>query len=798
MKLPKPDGRKLGKSQKMGMALIFVSVMLFSGIGIAGFNALSHWNPNAGHGQTLLKPKGIVSDDTTASWSVIYQSVSVTITSPVQPGQTVDITMDFGKSNDYRVSASAYTVYDNTTGTQVIGWASLADPNDETYTATGSFTAPSAVGTNSLAFEFMNGYGKTVWEDTSIVIYNPISVSISGPSDMDAGQTVTYSSSVSGGAGSVSYQWYVNGNAVSGATSSSYSFSTTSTGSYSIYVYANSDGVTSANSNTITLTVNSDPSISLHSNLNPSDAGQSIDFSTSVSGGSGSYTSYNYILYDGTSTSDSQLSSGSSSSFSYAFSSSGSYLLTYSVTDSNGYTATSSLTQNVNTDPSVTVASSQNPTDSGRTVEFTSSVSGGTPGYSYSWSVDGNTYTSQDINVSFSSSGSYSVELTVTDAADYSVSQSLTETVNSDPTVSASSNVSSADVNYPIEFSSTPSGGTGSYSYSWTLNGQQISTSQDFSYSFASSGSYTLTVTVTDSVGVQSSASVTVTINPNPSVSISSSQNPTDVGNSVTFSSSESGGTGNDTYVWYINGVQESTASSFSYSFSAAGTYYVNVTVTDSDGHSASYSLKETVNPDPSVVIDVVHNPTDVGIWANFSASISGGTGPFSYSWTINGESFTTAHVNYTFTASGTFPISLTVTDANGNTASASVNEVVNPDPTVAAEVQYSKVDQGINDTFYADVSGGTSPFNYTWSIGNTILNYSQEFHLNFSAIGTYDINLTVSDSLSERSSSSVSIKVIQKPSALIEGSNRTDVSTTTYWEGYRISNISWILAAAY
>ena len=61
------------------------------------------------------------------------------------------------------------------------------------------------------------------------------------------------------------------------------------------------------------------------------------------------------------------------------------------------------------------------------------------------------------------------VELTVTDAAGYSVSQSLTETVDSDPTVSASSNVSSADVNYPVEFSSTPSGRTGGYSYSWTL-----------------------------------------------------------------------------------------------------------------------------------------------------------------------------------------------------------------------------------------------------------------------------------------------------------------------------------------
>jgi PKD repeat protein len=292
-------------------------------------------------------------------------------------------------------------------------------------------------------------------------------------------------------------------------------------------------------------------------------------------------------------------------------------------------------------------------------------------------------------------------------------------------------------------------------------------------------------VTITDSVGVQSSASVTVKINPNPSITISSSQNPTDVGNSVTFSSSESGGTGTDTYVWYINGVQESTASSFSYSFPSSGIYYVNVTVTDSDDHSASYSLKETVNPDPSVVIHVVHNPTDVGIWANFSASISGGTGPFNYSWTINGQSFSTSYVNYTFTSAGTFPVSLTVTDANGNTASASVNEVVNADPSVVIQASYTKVDQGINDTFAASITGGTSPFNYTWSLGGKIVNYSAEFHMNFSATGTYTLNLSIEDSLGEKASASITIKVIEKPSALIEGPNRTDESTTTYWEGY-------------
>ena len=721
----------------------------------------------------------------------------------IQGKSTVSVqysTYDVGQTITFTLSVSSDSICTSTTadvtGSLIIGSTTVKTLSETDASGSTTYSCtPSSAGSISFHTHMSFTQGSTTYSSTSgtatITVNSDPSVSISASHNpADVGQSVSFSSSISGGTSPYSYAWTIyDGDSTSDSTlttssSSSFSYTFSSSSSYLVSLKV-TDAAGESASTSMTETVDPALSISISETHNPSDEGQSITYDTSVSGGSGTYSSYSYVLYDGTSTSDSQLASGSSSSFSYTYDSTGSYLLTYSVTDSNSNTVSTSLTQTVNTDATVSISSSQNPTDVGKTVEFTSSVSGGTQPYNLTWSINGNSYYTKDVNASFAASGSYTIELTVRDAADYSVSKTITETVNSDPTVSASSNVSSGDVNYPIEFSSTPSGGTGSYLYSWSLNGQQISTSQDFSYSFSSSGSYTLTVTITDSVGVQSSASVTVKINSNPSISVSSSQDPTDVGNSVTFSSSESGGTGADTYVWIINGVQESTASSFSYSFSSAGTYYVNVTVTDSDGHTASYSLKEKVNPDPSVSINVMHNPTDAGIWANFSASVSGGTGPFNYSWTINGQTFTTEYVNYTFTASGTFPISLTVTDANGNTASVSVNEVVNADPSVTIQASYAKVDQGINDTFAASINGGTSPFNYTWTLGGKIVDYSAEFHMNFSATGTYTLNLTVVDSLGEQAFSSITIKVIAKPSALIEGPNKTDVSTTTYWEGY-------------
>ena len=524
-------------------------------------------------------------------------------------------------------------------------------------------------------------------------------------------------------------------------------------------------------------------SVSASSSQNPTDLGNSVTFSSVVSGGTGSYT---YQWYQN----NTSISGATSSTYTTSFSYAGSPQIYVVVKDDGATLQSSTISETVNSDPSVSIVSSQNPTDTGNSIKLSSTVSNGTSPYTYQWYLDGSAISgATNITYSppaYSSSGTYDYYLKVTDSTGYAVnSNTIDETVNSDPSVSASSNVTSGDVNYPIKFSSSPSSGTGPYTYNWTLNGVSISTSQDFSYEFGTSGNYTLTVTITDSVGISTSATVSVTIHPNPSVSIAASQNPADLGNSVTFSSVVSGGTGTDTYAWSIDGTGVSTAADFSYSFNATGIYYVNLTVTDSDGHTAFYSLKETVNPDPAVVIHETHNPTDVGVGVEFSTTITGGTGPYNYTWSIDGNTYYTKDANFTFASSGTFVISLTVTDKNGNQASYNIHEVVNPDPVATIQAEYSPVDVSANDTFSASIYGGTSPCNYTWSLGNKTLGDSSKITFDFTATGTYIINLTVVDSLGEKNSTSYKIKVIEKPSTLIEGPGRTDIKTNTTWEAY-------------
>ena len=505
-----------------------------------------------------------------------------------------------------------------------------------------------------------------------------------------------------------------------------------------------------------------------------------VVFTASASGGSGQYNTYTFYL------NGNSVQSGSNQ-LTETFTSTGTDSVYATVEDSMGYTSGNSNTVSVtvNSDPSVSISSSQNPTDVGKSVTFTSSVSGGTPGYTYSWSIDGSSYTSSSVTVSFPSSGTYLVQLSVTDAAGYTQTASLSETVNSAPTVTATSNVSSADIGSPIEFSSSPSGGTGPYTYSWVLNGNVVSTSQSFSNSFSSSGSYTLTLTVTDSVGDTTSSTVSVNINPNPSVTITSNQNPADAGDTVLFSSSVSGGTGTDTYVWYINGLEQSTSNGFSYTFSNSGSYYVNVTVTDSDGHKASYSLKEIVNPDPSVNINSSYNPVDVNQYVLFTANISGGTGPFSYNWSINGQRYTTSTVNYTFISSGTYAIQLTVTDKNGKVASSTLNEVVYPLPTVSISAAASPAEQDVNDTFFASVSGGVGPYNFSWTVNSIVISGGQKLVTHFNQTGTYTVNVTITDKFGNIAESSYSISVVPRPSSYVEGPANVDINYEAVWKAY-------------
>jgi hypothetical protein len=229
--------------------------------------------------------------------------------------------------------------------------------------------------------------------------------------------------------------------------------------------------------------------------------------------------------------------------------------------------------------------------------------------------------------------------------------------------VTISPNSTTLDAGHPQLFSSIVSGGTLGYSYQWYLNATPVqgAVSSIWTFTPSSSGSYTVSLQVTDAVGrVATSNNALVTVNGPLSVTISPTSVTMDVGQSQLFNRSVSGGTGPYSYQWYLNGspVSGATGSTWTFTPSSSGSYTVSLQVTD--------AMDQVATSNNSLVTVTLQ----LGQSQLFTCSpVSGGTGPYSYQWYLNGAPVLGANDStwtFTPTSAGTYTVSAVVTDSAG------------------------------------------------------------------------------------------------------------------------------------
>jgi len=190
-----------------------------------------------------------------------------------------------------------------------------------------------------------------------------------------------FNSSVSGGTSPYSYQWYLDGAGVSGATSMSWTFTPGSSGSYTVYLNVTDAVGDVEKSNIAPVTVNSALSVSISPTTAVMDVGQSQLFNSSVSGGTSPF-SYQWYL------NNAAVSGATNATWAFVPFASGSYTVYVVVTDgaSTAASATSN-TADVTVDPQLTVSIS--PSNAAiylsQSQNFTAAPSGGTSPYTYQW-----------------------------------------------------------------------------------------------------------------------------------------------------------------------------------------------------------------------------------------------------------------------------------------------------------------------------------------------------------------------------------------------------------------------------
>ncbi|MGD1844902.1 MAG: FG-GAP-like repeat-containing protein [Salibacteraceae bacterium] len=572
--------------------------------------------------------------------------------------------------------------------------------------ATTSSITGVAAGTYSATVTDANG----CTDSSSIIISEPVALSVSATNTSPSNQSAFDGSATATPTGGTAPYTYIWSNSATSATVGSLGV-----GTYTVTV-ADNNGCTQTAFTQLTSgpapTIVVDSTVACFGETNGG-------ASSTVIGGT---TPYTYLW-----------SNGGTNSFITGINA-GVYSVT--VTDASGLTgvAAASITQ-----PTQLLLSNTSSTNiscnGGANGSATYLAGGGTSPYSYAWSSGDTLGTATGL-----SAGTHTVTLTDANGCTESASIALTEpsalvvsTTNTSPTTPTTADGSAT---------ASASGGTSPYSYAWSNGGTTASISSLLV------GTYT--VTVTDNNGCTQTTSTVLTSGPSPSITVDS--NVACFGESNGGASTVvTGGTTPYTYAWSNSAITGSITGV------PAGTY--TVTVTDASGLTGTATTNITA---PSLL--TLSNSGSSNLSCNNSADGSatfagtGGTMPYSYNWSSGGATTASA----TGLNAGTY--SVTITDANGCTDSASVTLTQPNVLVIAAVVDSNATCNGLRDGgASASATGGIMPYSYTWSSAANTASFSGV------VAGTYSVTITDANGCTDSTAISITEPVVLGAAAVVD-----------------------------
>jgi hypothetical protein len=463
----------------------------------------------------------------------------------------------------------------------------------------------------------------------------PLTITQPANQTVTAGQTATFSVTATG-TGPLTYQWFVNGVAISGATSSSYTTPPTTAGqSGSVFTVTVTNPFGSVISNGATLTVQTIPPIA--GSLVPSNAtppyNSSVMLIPTFSGGTA------VIGSTGVGSSDITASAVSGSSYpTPALTSGKTYTLTVTSAQNTVVSATCVVTP---TPVTITPIVPANQTTAPGQLTFMATASGGLTN-NLTWSASTGTF-SGNVWTSPTTPGTYTITATSVDEPSVSVSTTSTISGPSITTQPVSQHVCTGS-NIVLSV-------TASYvsSYQWNFNGTPIAGATSSTYTIpaaaaGNAGNYS--VTLTNGAGSVTSTVATIAvgsqITSNPtSVTILATQ-------TATFSVTAQGLTP-FAYQWFqipagsatgtaIPGATSNTYTTPPVDASFNGDQYY-ATITDSCGTTPLTSTSATLtvgtgNASPTIITQPVGASVAPGGTTTFNV-VASGTPALSYQWYV-------------------------------------------------------------------------------------------------------------------------------------------------------------------
>lgn len=325
-------------------------------------------------------------------------------------------------------------------------------------------------------------------------------------------------------------------------------------------------------------------------------------------------------------------------------------------------------------------------------------VVGGITPYSYTWNSGSTAATAANLSTGWQI-------VTITDVNGCSLVDSIylfepnpiVSSLSATPTNCANSTDGTA--------TATATGGTPPYQFVW------FTTATTASIQNLGIGTYTVTITdanactTVDSVVVTAPTAVVATAQPTQLVSCTG-------GNDAAASASATGGTTPYSFLW-STGATTATIQNL-----AAGSYWVTITDGQGCSDSASVQIADPAALQLSAGADLIYNGQAIScagaVDGQATVTVIGGTAPYAYLWP-DGQTTATA------IGLGAQNYWVSVTDANGCSDTAQVQLTAPTPVSITASLTGAIACAGGNDgSAVAAAAGGTLPYSYWWSNGDT------------------------------------------------------------------------------
>ena len=378
------------------------------------------------------------------------------------------------------------------------------------------------------------------------------------------------------------------------------------------------------------------------------------------------------------------------------------------------------------------------------------------------------------------------------------------------PTAYFTTNTSEGDAPLTVQFTDRSSGNITDWAWDFD-DGNTDSTAGSTTHTYTTAGTYNAKLTVTDNESNTNSTTKSIKVNAitpvTPVAKFSANTTSGTAPLTVSFTDSSENA---DIWAWeFGDGNTDSTAGSTTHTYTTAGIYIVNLTVTNSTSSNTNKTSETiTVSPNSSSSVTPV---------AKFSANTTSGTVPLTVSFTDSSENAdiwawefgdgntdsTAGSTTHTYTTAGIYIVNLTVTNStSSNTNKTSETITVSPSssgsvtPTADFEANVTSGDVPLKVNF-TDKSKNADTWAWDFNEDGNVDSTSQNPTYTYSTAGTYNVTLTVKNGTEENSTTKVDYITVH--SKYYSSGNRiwdedAGLSTTYTWNALSYSGFYYDL----